>query len=120
MLAELAAGRLSLDTIKNGLPATRALDTAAEMSVSVPDIGETAGQSGCGPREPVAQFRMTIPKALIDKLAMVHFEIGHHERDDVLALLTALARVGRRPAISKTSDQTILSYSLPYRRDVRG
>ena len=63
---------------------------------SVPDIGQGTKPSGSAPPEPLKRFLIEIPQALIDKLALVHFEIGHHERDDILALLSALARAGRQ------------------------
>ena len=116
MLAELAAGRLPLAAVKTGLPATRALVTDAARPPSIPE----RGPSTLAAPEALARFVIEIPRLLIDRLAMMHFEISYRQRDDILALLSALARVGRQPAISKTSEgETILSYSLPYRRDGR-
>ena len=107
VLAELAAGRLSLSTIKKGLPATRALDTAAGKPVSVPETGP----SSCTAPEALARFVIEIPQTLIHKLVIAYFELAADERDDVLVLLTALARVGRRPVVSKTTaGETVLSY----------
>ena len=111
VLTELAAGRLPLNVIKSGTPATCALEAAPGKVASVPDIADGGLLSGSRPPEPVAQFYITIPTTLIDKLVLVHFEIGNHERGDIRALLSGLARAGREPTIAKTSEcRTILSY----------
>ena len=108
MLAELAAGRMPLNAIKAGLPATCALGTDTVSSLSVPEVRPN---SNAAPPEPLTRFVIQVPSNLIRRLVFVECRLGHDDQDDILAILTALARAGRKPATSITSEGCIvLSY----------
>jgi hypothetical protein len=94
-LAELAAGRLPLTAIKNGLPATRALATEAAKPPSAPEAPE-AGGSG-SPKPPNGRFTVVIHQSTVRKL-LQDFQIAYNEKDNVITVLDALIRSGRRPA----------------------
>jgi hypothetical protein len=88
-------------------PAACTLRWRGEAPSPRPEIGPTDRPAP----EPLTRLVIEVPTAVIDKLVLLHFEIANHEREDALALLAALSRVGRRPVISKTpAGETILSY----------
>jgi hypothetical protein len=108
VLAELAAGRMPLNAIKAGLPATCALGTDTVSSLSVPEVRPS---SNAAPPELLKRFVIQVPSNLIRWLVFVGCQLRHDDQDDILAILTALTRAGRKPATSITSEGCIvLSY----------
>jgi hypothetical protein len=96
------------------------------------DGGETSGRlEACTPREiaevphahpeigsvnqpppaPLKEFRVQISKAVITALVFRHHEIRHSQQDDLIAIITALARLGHKPKISETPEHVkVLSF----------
>jgi hypothetical protein len=99
-LAELAAGRLPLAAIKKGVPATRALVTEAARPPSAPETGPSVSGSA---EPPNGRFTVVVQQSTIRKL-LLDFEITLNEKDNVVAILAALVRSGRRPTISECAD----------------
>ena len=61
--------------------------------------------------EPLKRFVVEIPQALINALIFREFAIVHYERDDLVAVLAALTRLGKKPTITETPEgEKVLSY----------
>jgi hypothetical protein len=103
----VAAGVLSIDAVRNGQPEACTLQGTPKAPPPCAEIGSTDQPP---PDAATARFVVEIPQALIERLIFRHFAICHYQRDDLPALLAALARLRHRPKISKTSEHVTLSF----------
>jgi hypothetical protein len=100
----LAAGTVSIDALRDGRLEACTLRGREEGPPPGPEIGSMEQPSPT----PLKEFLIRIPLSLINSMIFVRCELRHHEADDILALLTALARASQQPAITKTTEHAKL------------
>ena len=87
--------------------ATRALQQQQGGQLSVSEVPPAT----TAPPEPPVRFYVEIPRVLVRQLILAYCELRYSEQDDLIAILAALTRLGRRPTMSETSaGETVLSY----------
>ena len=102
----VALGIVSVAELKAD-PAACTLPGALKLPSPVPEAGRASNTSP----EPQAEFVIRIPRDLVRSLIFRYCELQHSEEGDVIAILAALRRLGRRPTMSETSaGETVLSY----------
>jgi len=103
----LAAGTLSIDAVRSGRLEACTPREIAEEPHAHPETGLADQPSPA----PLKQFRVQIPKAVITALVFRHHQIRFSQQDDLIAIITALARLGRKPKTSETPEHVkVLSF----------
>jgi hypothetical protein len=103
----LIAGTVSIDGLRDGRLEACMLQAGHEASRPCPKIASTEQPSPAA----LKRFLIEVPGALISKLIFVDCQLRHSEREDVVAILAALARLGRKPTITDSAEHLkVLSF----------
>jgi UDP-N-acetylglucosamine:LPS N-acetylglucosamine transferase len=92
----MARGALTIDDIRRGLPATRALLQRQESPVHALGMGNVHEVMPGG----MARFLVEIPVYTVEAFVRFGF-IRSDQQDDVAAIMGALRRLGQAPAVSR-------------------
>ena len=98
--AALSAGTLSIDVVRSGRLEACTPREITEVPHAHPETGSVNQPSPA----PLKQFRVQISKAVITALVFRHHQIRFSQQDDLIAIITALARLGHKPKISETPE----------------
>ena len=92
------------------LKADPAACTLPELTKSPPTVPAAGIPSNAAPDAATVRLVVEVPQARVQRLVFRDYVLCPHQRDDPLALLAALVRLGLRPTITVTEDAKLLSY----------
>ena len=102
----VAHGIVSVADLRSD-PVACTLGWSGKAPLPAPDAGATNRASP----EALVRTMIEIPELLIRKLIFLYCELRYSERDDIVAVLRALARIGCKPRVIRVSeDDTVISF----------